>query len=250
MLKLLISGASGKMGQKVLSALKGDNDLLPVCGVAIEEDFSNPNFPIYKDFTSVKENVDVIIDFSSAVVLDGLLDYAVNTKTPAVICSTGLNKTQIEKIEKASESVALFRSANMSLGVNVLIKAVKLVTKALGGFDIEIIEKHHNQKIDAPSGTAIMLAEAVKDVLPENFYVYGREGVTGKRDKKEIGIHAIRGGNIVGEHDVIFAGENETITLSHHASDRSVFANGAIAAAKFLATKEKGLFDMTDLLGK
>ena len=250
MYKLLISGASGRMGQKVFSALVGDNDLLPVCGVAIEEDFSNPNFPIYKDFSSVKEDVDVIIDFSSAVVLDALLNFAVNTKTPAVICSTGLSNEQIKNIENASAKVALFRSANMSLGVNVLIKAVELVTKALESFDIEIIEKHHNQKIDAPSGTAIMLAEAVKKVLPENYYVYGREGVTGKRDKKEIGIHAIRGGNIVGEHDVIYAGENETITLSHHASDRSVFANGAIAAAKFLASKNTGLYDMNDLLSK
>ena len=250
MFKLLISGASGKMGQKVLSALKGDNDLLPTCGVSIEEDFSNPNFPIYKSFLDVKEKVDVIIDFSSAVVVDELLSFAVNTKTPVVICSTGLSEKQIENINNASKNIAIFRSANMSLGVNVLIKAVELVTKALGGFDVEIIEKHHNQKVDAPSGTALMLADAVKKVLPENYYVYGREGVTGKRDKKEIGIHAIRGGNIVGEHDVIYAGENETVTLSHLASDRSVFANGAIAAAKFLVMKKKGLYNMNDLLSE
>lgn len=250
MIKLLISGAKGKMGKKVYEACLGDSDIKAVCGVNIDEDFSNPDYPIYSSFANVKEEVDVIIDFSSPLALGGLLEFATKNGVPAVLCSTGYSEDDLANIKKASEKIAIFRSANMSLGVNVLIRAVKQVTSALSGFDIEIIEKHHNQKADAPSGTALMLANAVKEILPENYYVYGREGITGKRDKKEIGIHAIRGGNIVGEHDVIFAGENETLTFSHHASDRSVFANGAIKAAKYIANKKQGLFDMNDLLSE
>ena len=165
-----------------------------------------------------------------------------------MLCSTGYTPEDLEKINATSKTNAIFRSANMSLGVNVLIELVKTAVKNLAGFDIEIIEKHHNQKVDAPSGTALMLADAVKDVDNDKFYVYGRNGIVGKRDANEIGIHAIRGGNIVGEHDVIFAGNDEVITLSHHASDRKVFAFGAVKAAKFICGKKNGLFNMTDIL--
>ena len=154
----------------------------------------------------------------------------------------------IQKIKDASKKVALFRSANMSIGVNAIISAVKEVAKKLYGFDIEIIEKHHHNKVDAPSGTALMLADAVKEVMPEKFYVYGREGIVGKRNENEIGIHAVRGGSIVGEHDVIFAGESETVTISHEATDRAVFASGAVRAAIYLKDKKVGLYNMDDVL--
>ena len=249
MINVLISGALGRMGKKVYEACINSNELLPVCGVDRFCDNSKPNFPIYDGYDKVKEKVDVIIDFSAPATLPSILDYAIKNGTPAVLCATGYSETDVANVNEASKKVALFRSANMSLGVNVLIDLVKKASAVLGAnFDIEIIEKHHNQKVDSPSGTALMLADGVKEVLPEKFYLYGREGMVGKRDKNEIGIHAVRGGNIVGEHDVIFAGENETVTLSHHAQDRGVFANGAVAAAKFIADKKNGLYNMTDVI--
>lgn len=249
MINLLISGALGRMGKKVYEACKSVEDVKPICGVDRFEDFSNQNFPIYSSFDQVKENVDVIIDFSAPATLPYILEFCKKFGSPAVLCATGYSPEDVDKVKATSKEVALFRSANMSLGVNILIDLVKKASAALGqNFDIEVIEKHHNQKVDAPSGTALMLADAVKEVLPEKYYVYGREGIVGKRDKNEIGIHAIRGGNIVGEHDVIFAGENETVTLSHHAQDRGVFANGAIKAAQFLIGKKPGLYDMTDVI--
>lgn len=249
MIKVIINGASGKMGKKVYDAISRENDMQAVCGVALEDDFSNKDFPIYSSYEKVSEKADVIIDFSSAVTLPMILDYAIKNKIGAVLCSTGYNGEDIQKINKAAEIIPIFRSANMSVGVNVLIQAVKAAAKTLDGFDVEIIEKHHNQKIDAPSGTALMLADAVKEIRNDDYYVYGREGVVGKRNANEIGIHAVRGGSIVGEHDVIFAGIDETITFSHLATDRNIFANGAVKAAKFLVNKEKGLFNMSDLIG-
>ncbi len=248
MVNILISGANGKMGKKVLEACLLNSNVTAVCGVDIKEDLSCQNFPIYGSFDSVKEKIDVIIDFSSPLALNSILDFAKKNGCGAVLCSTGYSKEEIEKINLASKDIAIFRSANMSLGANVLIEAVKKVTALLGDFDIEIIEKHHNQKVDAPSGTALMLADAVKEIITDKFYTYGREGKVGKRQEKEIGIHAIRGGNIVGEHDVLFAGLNETVTLSHTATDRSVFAIGAVKAASFIADKHSGLFNMQDLI--
>jgi 4-hydroxy-tetrahydrodipicolinate reductase len=189
-----------------------------------------------------------VVDFSSPVCLDGILEYCVKNSIPAVLCSTGYSNEDIQKINDASKKIAVFRSGNMSLGVNLLVDLVKKAAATLFGFDVEIIEKHHNQKVDAPSGTALMLADAVKEVHTDKHYIYGREGIVGKRDKNEIGIHAVRGGTIVGEHDVIFAGNYETVTLSHQATDRSVFANGAVAAAKYIAGKTSGLFNMTDVI--
>lgn len=247
MIKILISGALGKMGANVISAISTDNEVVAVCGVDRVEDL-NGSIPVYDSFDKVSEQVDVIIDFSSPKALDGILDFISKKGIGAVLCSTGYSSDDLAKIDEASKTNAIFRSANMSLGVNVLIELVKTAVKNLAGFDIEIIEKHHNQKVDAPSGTAHMLADAVKDVDSDKFYVYGRNGMVGKRDVNEIGIHAIRGGNIVGEHDVLFAGNDETITLSHQATDRKVFAFGALKASKFIANKKNGLYNMTDLL--
>ncbi len=247
MIKVLISGALGKMGANVLSAIKDDQDVTAVCGIDKVTATDYP-IPIYDSFDKVTEQVDVVIDFSSAKTLDGILNFIKKTGASAVLCSTGYTEEDVQKINKASESNAIFRSANMSLGVNVIVELVKTAVKNLTGFDVEIIEKHHNMKVDAPSGTALMLADAVKSVDKNKYYVYGRNGMVGKRDANEIGIHAIRGGNIVGEHDVIFAGQDETITISHHASDRKVFAFGALKATKFIYGKKNGLYNMKDVI--
>lgn len=246
-MNILISGALGKMGKKVFENTLNENDIKVVCGIDIKDD-SSLSFPVYDSFDKVTEKVDVIIDFSNPTSLNNILAYALKNKVNAVLCSTGYSEEDIDKIKKASEKIAIFRSANMSLGVNVLIDLVKKANLLLNDFDIEIIEAHHNQKVDAPSGTALMIADSIKEQQPDDFYVYGRNGNVGKRNKKEIGIHAIRGGNIVGKHEVIFAGENETITITHEASDRGVFAVGAVKASKYLFGKEKGLFNMNDLI--
>lgn len=248
MIKILINGANGKMGKKVFEACQLSDKVKAVCGVDLFENFSNSEFPIYSNFDAVVNEVDVIIDFSAPASLDAVLDYSVKNGCNAVLCSTGYTDAQLKKINDVSQNIAIFRSANMSLGVNILIDLVKKAAKTLDGFDVEIIEKHHNQKVDAPSGTALMLADAVKEVQTDKYYTYGREGMVGKRNDKEIGIHAIRGGNIVGEHDVLFAGNFETVTLSHQATDRSVFASGAVNAAIYLSNKKSGLFNMSDLV--
>ena len=236
------------MGRKVFDATLSNENVTAVCGVDLTEDFSSKNYPVYSSFDGVKEDVEVVIDFSAPANLDNVLTFCLSKNIPAVLCATGYSQEQIEKIKDASKSIALFRSGNMSLGVNVLIDLVKKATSALEGFDIEIIEKHHNQKVDAPSGTAIMLADGVKEISPEKYYTYGREGICGKRDKNEIGIHAVRGGGIVGEHEVIFASGFETVTLSHLATDRNVFADGALKASIFIKGKKPGLYNMTDVI--
>lgn len=246
-MNILISGALGKMGKKVYEATLNENEIKVVAGIDIKNDTSL-SYPVYDNFDKIKEKVDVIIDFSNSSNLNNILAYAEKNKVNVVLCTTGYNDEDVEKIKKASEKIAIFRSSNMSLGVNVLIDLVKKANLLLENFDIEIIEAHHNQKVDAPSGTALMIADSIKAQNPDNFYVYGRNGKVGKRDKKEIGIHAVRGGNIVGKHEVIFAGENETITIAHEASDRGVFAVGAVKASKFLFNKEKGLYSMDDLI--
>ncbi len=248
MINVLINGANGRMGKKVFECATLSQRVNAVCGVDVKADYSNPNYPIFPSFSDVVERIDVVIDFSSPSCLDNILEFCKKNSCGAILCTTGYSDSDIEKIKKASEDIAIFRSGNMSLGINLLINLVKKATSTLYGFDVEIIEKHHNQKVDAPSGTALMLAEAVKEVDGEKFFNYGREGLCGKRDKNEIGIHAVRGGTIVGEHDVIFAGNNETITLSHQASDRSVFANGAITASVYIASKKQGLYDMSDVI--
>ena len=247
MINVLICGANGRMGKKVYDAVSLSNNLKAVCGVDLVENLST-DYPVYSSFEKVTEKVDVVIDFSSPKSLPAILDFCKSKKIPAVLCATGYTEDDVAKVKKASEEIALFRSGNMSLGVNALIDLVKKAALSLGGFDIEIIEKHHNQKVDAPSGTALMLADGVKEVAPEKFYTYGRQGIVGKRDKNEIGIHAVRGGGIVGEHEVIFASGFETITLSHQATDRSVFADGAVKAAEYIVNKKSGLFNMSDVI--
>ena len=250
MVNVLISGALGRMGKKVYEAIFANEQVNAICGVDIKEDYSISNFPVYQNFSKIQEKVDVVVDFSSPANLDNVLNFCLSINCPAVLCATGYTQSQIEKINQASNTIAIFRSGNMSLGVNVLIDLVKKAASALYGFDVEIIEKHHNNKVDAPSGTALMLADAVKDVDQDKFYVYGRDGICGKRNKNEIGIHAVRGGNIVGEHDVLFAGLNETVTLSHTATDRSVFAIGAVKAAIYLKDKKNGAFNMQSLISE
>lgn len=248
MTKILLVGACGKMGRAVAGCVAADADTEIVCGVDKAEGFTG--FPVYPSFDDVKPTPDVIIDFSHISLLDPLLDYAIKNNIPTVIATTGYDETQIAKIHKASEKIPVFFTFNMSLGVNLLCSLAKKAASILGdAFDIEIVEKHHNQKLDAPSGTAIMLANAVNEVFDdEKYYEYDRHSKRSKRSKNEIGIHSIRGGTIVGEHDVIFAGHDEVITLSHSAGSKEVFAAGAVKAAKFLNEQSAGLYDMTDVV--
>ena len=248
MVNIIISGASGRMGKQIKAAAENYDKINCVCGVDLNEDFSDKAFPVYKSFNDVKEKADVIIDFSSPKALDDLLSFAVKNGTNAVLCATGYTESNLSAVKKASESIAVFRSANMSLGVNVLIELVKKAAKALSDFDVEIVEKHHSNKVDAPSGTAIMLADGIKEVQNDKKEIYGRHGIVGKRDKNEIGIHAIRGGTVVGEHDVYFLGNDEKITISHEALSRKVFAEGALKAALFIKDKKYGVFSMKDVI--
>ena len=248
-MKIIVCGALGKMGSKIRENALKTTDIIPVAGVDLKETEIN-GFKVYDSFDKIHESADAVIDFSNKASLNAVLDYCVKTHTPAVLCSTGYDDNDVTAINKASKSVAIFRSANMSLGVNVLIEAVKFAASRLYGFDIEIIEKHHNKKADAPSGTAVMIKDGIKEVLPDKTEVYGRYGIVGARKPNEIGIHAVRGGTIVGEHQVIFAGDNESLTFTHNAESRDVFAAGAIAAARFIAKKKSGLFSMKDLISE
>ncbi len=247
--KILISGASGKMGHAVAAAIAGREDCTVSAGVDIRTE-PYGDFPIFRSFSELKEKPDVIIDFSDPAILDDLLEYCLVNGVPAVLATTGYQEAQIAAIWKASASIPVFFSFNMSLGINLLVQLAKKAASVLGGqFDIEIVEKHHNQKIDAPSGTALMLADAINESLDNTcHYVYDRHSKRQKREKTEIGLHAIRGGTIVGEHDIIFAGHDEVITLSHSAASKEVFAVGAVNAAVFLAKQQPGMYDMRALM--
>lgn len=248
MFKIVLNGCCGKMGHSVIECVKQRRDCEIVAGVdkACKDGIS---FPVYDNLFDVSEKFDVIIDFSHPSVIPSLLEFCVSKKIPAVIATTGLSDALVENIKTASRSVSIFFSANMSLCVNLLTELAKKAASVLGDYDIEIVEKHHNQKIDAPSGTALMIADAINAQLDNRFeYVYDRNSKTEKRTKNEIGIHAIRGGNITGQHDIIFAGLDEVLTLSHAATSKAVFASGSINAAKFLLKKENGLFNMGDLI--
>lgn len=249
MLKVIVNGSLGKMGKVLTNCIKEDSNLDLVCGVS-KYCAEKVDYKFYKDMLEVEENCDVIIDFSHPSSLDSVLEYATRTKTTLVIATTGYNEEELDKIKEASKEIAIFHSSNMSLGVNVLLKLVKDAAKALDGFDIEIIEKHHNKKVDAPSGTALMIANSIKEVLPQIEYNYGRYGRDAKRKENELGIHAIRGGTIVGDHDVIFAGNNEIIEISHKAQSKEVFAQGAIKAAKYIVTKQPGYYNMNDMISE
>lgn len=247
-IKILICGICGKMGGNVLALLNDDETAAAVCGV--DPYGSALGVPVYKSFSEVKEETDVIIDFSSAENLKERLDFAKKHGIGIVLGSTGFTAEDNALIDGYAKEIAIFKTANLSLGVNLMQALVKAAANVLGdAFDIEIVEKHHNLKKDSPSGTALMLADTINEAFDgKKRYVEGRSGIVGARDKAEIGIHAVRGGTIVGEHEVIFAGEDEIITVSHSARSKRVFAAGAIRAAKFLAGKAAGKYEMRDLL--
>ena len=249
MKRILLSGCNGKMGRIIAGCVRERRDCTIVAGI---DPCGRPldGFPVFTEPSDCAVEADVIIDFSHPNALEPLLQYAAAAHLPAVIATTGLSQAQTEQIRKISTSVPLFFTANMSLGVNLLMELAKKAAAVLGGqFDIEIIEKHHNQKIDAPSGTALMLADAVSDVLEKRpKYVYDRHVMREKRTKDEIGIHAVRGGTIVGEHEILFAGRDEVLTLSHTAMSKEVFATGSINAALFLCGRPNGLYNMGDLV--
>ena len=237
------------MGQAIVNESQKFCNMNIVAGVDIKPD-SSKSFPIFSSINNVSVKADIIIDFSNPMILESILNYSKNKNIPAVICTTGFSKEQVEKINEASKNIPVFYSGNMSLGINLLIELCQKATNVLGdSFDIEIIEKHHNQKIDAPSGTALMIANGISEHLDEKYeYKYNRTTSREKRKKNEIGIHSIRGGTIPGDHEVIFAGKDEIITISHHAASRNIFANGAINAAKYILNKTPGLYKMKNLI--
>lgn len=250
MIKAIMHGCNGKMGQVISNLAAEDGNIEIVAGIDLYDEQLN-DYPVFKTLADCDVKADVVIDFCSAKAVDGLLDYCETEKTPVVLCTTGLSEEQLERVKKLSESCAVLRSANMSLGINLLLKLVKEAAVKLNdaGFDVEIVEKHHNQKLDAPSGTAIALADSIKSALSDDYYyVYDRSSVRQKREPKEIGISAVRGGNIVGEHEVIFAGTDEVVEFKHSAYSKAVFAKGALQAAKYLAGKPAGMYDMQDVV--
>ncbi len=250
MIRVIMNGCNGKMGQVISGLVAGDEELTMVAGIDPVDDGHNP-YPVFADITACDIEADVLIDFSTAKVVDKLLDYCVEKNLPCVLCTTGLSPEQLEKVAESAKKVAILKSANMSLGINLLLKMLKEAAGVLApaGFDIEVVEKHHNLKLDAPSGTALALADSINEEFDNSYeYVYDRSTRREKRSQKEIGISAVRGGTIVGDHDVIFAGTDEVITFSHTAYSKSVFAKGAVQAAKYLAGKEAGMYTMADVI--
>ena len=250
MVEVILHGCNGRMGQMLSELISKDEEMKVVAGIEPSGEAKN-DYPVYKSFDELKETADVIIDFSTASAIDGLLDYCEKTHTPLVLCSTGLSEAQLGRVERLAKVSAVLVSANMSLGIKVLLKLLTNVTKTLyeNGFDREIVEKHHNQKLDAPSGTALALADVMKDELDDISYNLDRSKVRKKRERNEIGISAVRGGTIVGEHEVIFAGTDEVIEIKHTAYSRAIFAKGAMSAAKFLKGKSAGKYNMSDVIG-
>ena len=250
MVEVILHGCNGRMGQMLSGLIAEDEEMKVVAGIEPSGEAKN-DYPVYKSFDELKETADVIIDFSTASAIDSLLDYCEKTHTPLVLCSTGLSEAQLDRVENLANESAVLVSANMSLGINVLLKLLKSVTGTLygNGFDIEIVEKHHNQKLDAPSGTALALADVMKEELEDISYNLNRTEVRKKRERNEIGISAVRGGTIVGEHEVIFAGTDEVIEIKHTAYSRAIFAKGAMSAAKFLSGKSAGKYSMSDVIG-
>ncbi len=251
MINILMSGCNGKMGQ-VISRLSGQyEDLRIAAGYDLSDNLKNA-YPVFTDLKKCNVKLDVIIDFSNPAALDGLLSFAVSKKLPIIVATTGISPAQKNQLEQVSQVIPVFFSANMSLGVNLLIDLVKKAAKLLeSNYDIEIIEKHHNQKLDAPSGTALAIADSINSVLQQKQeYVYDRHSRRKKRSKTEIGIHAVRGGTIVGEHSVIFAGNDEIIEINHMAMSKEIFGTGALRAARFIYGKKPGMYDMNDLIGE
>lgn len=251
MTKVIMHGCNGKMGQTISGLCAADDTIEIVAGIDAYTEKEN-TYPVFKDIYECDVEAEAIIDFSNAAAVDRLLEYCVEKQIPCVLCSTGLSPEQLQKVEEASKKVAILKSANMSLGINMLMKLLKEAVATLypANFDVEIVEKHHNLKLDAPSGTAIALADSMNEEMNGAFeYVYDRSQVRKQREKKEMGISAVRGGTIVGNHDVIFAGSDEVITFSHRAYSKAVFGKGAIQAAKYLAGKPAGMYDMSDVIG-
>lgn len=244
-------GCNGKMGKVICDLVNKDADAEIVAGIDIAGE--NAPFPVFTDIKDCNVEADAIIDFTTASAVPAVIDYAVEKNIPAVICTTGLSDETMDMLKKASEKVAMFKSANMSLGINLIATILKKYSDVLyqAGFDVEIVERHHNQKIDAPSGTAILLADAVNEGVGGDLeYVYDRSQVRQKRDRKELGLSAVRGGTIVGDHEVIFAGQDEVIEFTHSAHSKEVFAVGAVKAAKFIKGKKPGIYDMQDVMSE
>ncbi|MCI5936538.1 MAG: 4-hydroxy-tetrahydrodipicolinate reductase [Eubacterium sp.] len=250
MTRIIMSGCSGAMGRTITDIVKEDPEAQIVAGIDVVDN-GNTDYPIFSSILDCDVEADAIIDFSTPKILDDLLQYCQDKKLPIVLCTTGYSEEQLAKIEASADKVAILRSANMSLGINTLMKLLQDAAKVLAaeGYDVEIVEKHHNQKLDAPSGTALALADSVNEAMGNQYeYIYDRSQRRQKRDKKELGISAVRGGTIVGEHDVIFAGKDEVVTFSHTAYSKAVFGKGAVSAAKFLKGKETGRYDMADVI--
>lgn len=250
MVRVIMHGCNGHMGQVITGLVQEEEGMEIVAGIDLVDCRDN-GYPVYTNINDCREEADVIIDFASAKATDALLAFGVERRIPMVLCTTGLTEEQMQAVEEASQKVAVLKSANMSLGVNMLLKLLKEAANILApaGFDIEIVEKHHNRKVDAPSGTALALADSINESLGNEYeYKFDRSQTREKRDKKEIGISAVRGGTIVGDHDVIFAGTDEVVTFSHTAYSRAVFAKGAIQAARFLAGKPAGYYQMSHVI--
>ena len=251
MTRIIMHGCNGRMGQVITSLVAKDTEAEIVAGVDVFDGIQN-TFPVFTSIEDVNVDADVIIDFASAKAVDALLEYSVDKKIPVVLCTTGLSEEQLEKVYAASKNIAVLKSANMSLGINMLLKLLKEAAKTLApaGFDVEIVEKHHNLKVDAPAGTALALADSINDAMDNEYeYVFDRSKERKAREKKELGISAVRGGSIVGEHEVIFAGMDEVVEFKHTAYSKAIFAKGAVSAAKFLAKKTAGMYDMSDVIG-
>ncbi|MGI6010711.1 MAG: 4-hydroxy-tetrahydrodipicolinate reductase [Ruminococcus sp.] len=250
MVKIIMHGCNGHMGQVISQLVKEDEDAQIVAGIDIADTRDN-GYPVYTDLEKCDVEADAIIDFSTASAVDAILDYSVKRKIPIVLCTTGLSQEQLAKVEEAAKETAVLKSANMSMGINLLLKLLQDAAKVLApaGFDMEIVERHHKLKVDAPSGTALALADSLNEALDNKYeYKYDRSQERKKRDPMEIGISAVRGGTIVGDHEVIFAGADEVIEFKHTAYSKAVFGKGAVQAAKFLKGKGPGRYDMSDVI--
>lgn len=250
MTRIIMNGCNGAMGQTITRIVAEDAEVVIVAGIDPVDNKKN-EYPVFKNLEECNVEADVVIDFSAAAAVDTLLEHAIAKKLPVVLCTTGFSENQLEKVKEASKQIPILKSANMSLGINMLLKLVQEAAKVLteADFDVEIVEKHHNKKVDAPSGTALALADSINEAMSNQYdYVYDRSQVRQRRDKKELGISAVRGGTIVGEHEIIFAGMDEVIEFKHTAYSKAVFAKGSVSAAKFLAGRRPGFYDMSDVI--
>ena len=250
MVRIILHGCNGRMGQAVTQFGLEDPEIEIVAGIDVTGE-QKSSYPVWGEIGDCDTEADAVIDFSSAKAVDGLLDYCAKKHLPVVLCTTGMSEEQLERVAQISKETAVLKSANMSLGVNTMMKLVQAAARVLAeaGYDMEIVERHHNQKLDAPSGTAIALADAINEAMNGQYhYQYDRSAIRAKRDPKEIGIQAVRGGSIVGDHQVLFCGPDEVVEIRHTAYSRSIFAKGALQAAKFLKGKAAGYYTMSDVI--